>query len=217
MNKEEKNLQYCATQYENPLGQSYWNLRWEKNETGWDIGYASPAITAYMAQYPDKNASILIPGCGNAHEAEYLVSNGFTDITLIDIAPKAVERLKTKFADVPQVTILCEDFFRHKGSYDLIIEQTFFCAIHPSKRKAYSQKAASLLNENGRVTGVLFDTTFEKQGPPFGGNASEYRTIFEPAFIIKTMSECYNSIAQRAGTEVFINLIKRPKELKKET
>ena len=35
MNKEEKNLQYCATQYENPLGQSYWNLRWEKNETGW--------------------------------------------------------------------------------------------------------------------------------------------------------------------------------------
>jgi hypothetical protein len=31
------------------------------------------------------------------------------------------------------------------------------------------------------------------------------------------MNECYNSIAQRAGTEVFINLIKRPRELKKET
>ena len=112
---------------------------------------------------------------------------------------------------------MCEDFFRHEGSYDLIIEQTFFCAIPPHRRKEYAEKAASLLKDNGKVTGVLFDTSFEKQGPPFGGNASEYRTVFEPVFIIKTMNECYNSIAQRAGTEVFINLIKRPRELKKET
>src|SRR5690606_7001110 len=137
-----------------------------KNETGWDIGYASPAITAYMAQYPDKNASILIPGCGNAHEAEYLVSNGFTDITLIDIAPKAVERLKTKFADVPQVTILCEDLFRRRGSYDLVSEQAFFCAIPPHRRKEYAEEAASLLKDSGKVIGVLFDTCFETQGPP---------------------------------------------------
>ncbi len=209
MNNQEKNIQHNVTQTENPLDQSYWNRRWENNETGWDIKHASPAITGYMAQYPNKSAGILIPGCGNAYEAEYLVANGFTNITLIDIAPKAVELLKKKFSDNTQVTILCGDFFQHKGNYDLIIEQTFFCAIPPYKRKEYAEKSASLLNNNGKIIGVLFDTAFEKQGPPFGGCVREYKTIFEPAFTIKTMEACYNSIPPRTNTEVFINLVKK--------
>ncbi|MBS1489019.1 MAG: methyltransferase domain-containing protein [Bacteroidetes bacterium] len=194
---------------ENPLDQSFWNTRWQNHETGWDIGHASPAITQYMAQEPDKNSAILIPGCGNAYEAEYLVKNGFTNITLIDIAPQAVELLKNKFVNAPQVKILCGDFFQHQGHYDLIIEQTFFCAFHPHRRNEYAEKVASLLTKQGRIIGLLFNTTFEKQGPPFGGSVSEYQSIFEPYFDIKTMSLCYNSIAPRAGSEVFIHFIKK--------
>lgn len=204
-----KDIQCCVTQCENPLDQNYWNERWQKNETGWDVGYASPAITEYMAQYPDKNVAILIPGCGNAYEAEFLLANGFTDITLIDISAKAVETLKEKFINETSVKVLCEDFFRHKGKYDLIIEQTFFCAIPPSRRKEYSEKTASLLNENGKIIGVLFDRTFEQNGPPFGGCPYEYKPIFEPHFVIKTMEKCHNSIPPRVDTEVFINLVKK--------
>jgi SAM-dependent methyltransferase len=204
-----KDIQCCVTQCENPLDQSYWNGRWQKNETGWDMGKASPAITEYMKQYPDKNAAVLIPGCGNAYEAEYLLEKGFTNITLIDIAAKAAEILKAKFAGKPQINVLCEDFFQHTGNYDLIIEQTFFCAILPGRRKEYAVKMASLLNENGKIIGLLFDKTFEKAGPPFGGGPCEYRPIFEPHFTIKTMDECYNSIPPRAKSEVFINLIKK--------
>mgnify|MGYP000888381523 CR=1 FL=1 len=192
----------------NPLDQSYWNERWQKKETGWDIGQASPAITQYMEQYPDKNATILIPGCGNAYEAEYLIDNGFTNITLIDIAQQAVDSLKEKFSDTPQVKVLCDDFFTHEGSYDLIIEQTFFCAISPNLRTEYAEKTASLLNERGRIIGVLFDRQFE-QGPPFGGSTKEYIPIFEPYFTIQKMDACYNSIPPRAKSEVFINLIKK--------
>lgn len=191
------------------LDQHFWNARWESKETGWDIGHASPAITEYMSQYHNKNAAILIPGCGNAYEAEYLVENGFNNITLIDIAPKAVELLKVKFAHIPQVKILCEDFFLHLGKYDLMIEQTFFCALPLVKRNDYAKKAASLLNKNGRIIGVLFDKTFERPGPPFGGNTGEYKTIFSPYFDIKTMERCYNSIAPRKEAEVFINMIKK--------
>ena len=209
MSKEEKDIQCCVTQCEKPLDQNYWNERWQKNETGWDMGQASPAITEYIKQYPNKNTAVLIPGCGNAYEAEYLVANGFTNITLIDIAPKAVETLKEKFADKPQVKVLCEDFFQHKGNYDLIIEQTFFCAIPPFRRKEYAEKTASLLNENGKIIGVLFDRTFDNPFPPFGGCPCEYKPIFEPHFVIKTMNECYNSIPPRANSEVFINLIKK--------
>ena len=209
MSKEEKDIQCCVTHCENPLDQNYWNERWQKNETGWDMGQASPAITEFMTQYPNKNANILIPGCGNAYEADFLITNGFTNITLIDIAPKAVEALQEKFADKPQVKVLCEDFFQHKGNYDLIIEQTFFCAIPPNRRKEYAEKTALLLNENGKIIGVLFDKQFNQPFPPFGGCPCEYKPIFEPHFTIKTMDECYNSIPPRAKSEVFINLIKK--------
>ncbi len=191
---------------EKSLGQSYWNDRWKNREMGWDIGYASPAITAYMAQYPHKTAAILIPGCGNAYEAEYLVVNGFTNITVMDIAPAAVAALQEKFAAIPGVRILCEDFFQHEGNYDLIIEQTFFCAISPQQRNDYVKKAASLLKKNGKIIGVLFDTVFEKQGPPFGGTVAEYKSVFSTCFEIKKMEACYNSIPPRSGAEVFIVL-----------
>lgn len=191
------------------LDQHYWNKQWESGTTGWDIGYASPAITRYLQQYHDKDAAILIPGCGNAYEAQYLLDNDFTNVTLIDIAPKAVEVLRDKFGQKSAVKVVHEDLFQHEGNYDLIIEQTFLCAIPPSMRERYASKMASLLNANGRIIGVLFDRVFEQKGPPFGGHTSEYQLIFEPHFHIRTMDPCYNSIAPRANTEVFINLVKR--------
>ncbi|MCC7028849.1 MAG: methyltransferase domain-containing protein [Chitinophagaceae bacterium] len=192
-----------------PADRDFWDQRWRANETGWDLGYVSPAIEAYLSQYPDKHAAILIPGCGNAYEAAYLIKQGFTNITLIDIAPAAVEKLQHNFEDTTGVEIVCGNFFEHAGQYDLIIEQTFFCAIPPQSRPEYAAKVAALLRPGGKLAGVLFDTTFERQGPPFGGSASEYRAEFEPYFTIKTMAPCMNSIAPRAGTELFINLIKK--------
>jgi hypothetical protein len=57
---------------------------------------------------------------------------------------------------------------------------------------------------------LLFNKTFEKPGPPFGGNTDEYKTIFSSFFNIKTMETCYNSIPPRKDSEVFIHLIKKP-------
>lgn len=200
---------YLGNQETDLSNQRFWNQKWENKETGWDIGYASPAVTAYMDQYVDKDAAILIPGCGNAHEASYLLENGFTNITLIDIAPAAVATLKEKFSGNKQVKVLCGDFFLHEGQYDLIIEQTFFCAIRPNRRAEYVSKAASLLNENGKIIGVLFDREFNYTFPPFGGSVGEYKSLFNNYFTIKTMNACYNSILPRANSEVFINLVKK--------
>ncbi len=188
---------------------SYWNNRWQQQQTGWDMGHASPAIVEYMQQYNNKNATILIPGCGNAHEAEALVALGFSNITLLDIAPYVVEKLQNKFAETLAINVICDNFFNHKQQYDLIIEQTFFCAISPEARVSYVRQAYNLLKENGRIIGLLFDTEFEKQGPPFGGSFEEYQNIFSKDFKIKEMKACYNSIGPRAGTELFINFIKK--------
>ena len=193
----------------NQLDQSFWNKRWENNQTGWDIRQASPAIIAYMAQYVNKDDAILIPGCGNAHEAQWLLENDFTNITLIDIAPRAVAKLKEKYEKNQAVKVILSDFFEHQGHYDLIIEQTFFCAINPNLRQNYVAQSSALLKPNGKIIGVLFSVTFEKAGPPFGGNTSEYQQLFENHFIIKKLENCYNSIKPRANTEVFINFVKK--------
>lgn len=209
MNTEEnknQDLKCCITQCDLPLDEKYWDKRWENQETAWDVGYASPAITDYMDKIEDKNISILIPGCGNAYEAEYLLKNGFQNTTLIDIAPKAVEILQNKFRNDPQIKVILGDFFEHQGEYDLMLEQTFFCAIPPSMRQDYAKKSAELLQPNGKVVGVMFDAVFEHQGPPFGGCPCEYKPIFEPYFKITKMEECHNSIPPRKGSEIFVEL-----------
>jgi SAM-dependent methyltransferase len=189
--------------------EQFWNTRWQNRQTGWDLGQASPPITSYVDQLTDKNIAILIPGCGNAYEAAYLLEKGFTNVTLIDIAQFPVQQLCERFnPDTdPRIHILHGDFFEHVGSYDLILEQTFFCALDPSLRDAYVQKMASLLKPGGKLVGVLFNRDFEG-GPPFGGHIEEYRDHFAPHFHVNIMEPCHNSIAPRAGSEAFIQLEK---------
>lgn len=195
-----------------PLDAAYWNSRWEQGTSGWDIGYASPAIVEYMRQYPDKDAAILIPGCGNAYEAQALLDMGFSNITLIDIAPLAVAQLRSRYSHESRINILHQDFFTLEGQFDLIIEQTFFCALNPELRPDYITQTHSLLAPGGKIIGLLFDTEFEKQGPPFGGFKAEYEASFAPYYLIHTMERCTNSIPPRAGTELFINLQKKTHE-----
>jgi len=190
--------------------ESFWNSSYMSGQTGWDIGKISTPVKEYIDQITDKSISILIPGCGNAYEAEYLSNIGFSNITLIDISDVLAKNLEFKFSGNENIRVKNMDFFDHNGSYDLIIEQTFFCAVDPSKRIEYSDKMRSLLSYNGKLAGILFDREFEKDGPPFGGSEAEYRRLFSKNFDIKVLEKCRNSIEQRIGSEVFINL--KPKK-----
>ena len=202
-----KNNEQCCVVSTNPeLGEAYWNNQYNSGTTGWDLGEVSPPLKAYTRQLTNKELRILIPGCGNTYEAEYLLEQGFTNITLIDIAPELVDRLKKKFSANPDIRIIPGDFFTHTGEYDLVLEQTFFCAIDPSMRKAYVAKMKELIVPGGKIAGLLFDREFEKQGPPFGGSAGEYRNLFENDFVFNSFDKCYNSFEKRKGTELFVIL-----------
>lgn len=191
------------------LNGDYWSNRYDSGTAVWDLGEVSPPIKNYIDQLLNKNIRILIPGCGNTHEADYLLKTGFTDVTVIDIAPALVAQLKEKYKDNTNIKIILGDFFKHEGKYDLILEQTFFCAIDPSLRKDYVAKMPELLAPNGKLVGVLFNRRFEEQGPPFGGTQNEYEPMFAKDFIFKTFEACYNSFPKRKGSELFINLVKK--------
>jgi methyl halide transferase len=199
----------CVVSCDKPLDGEFWNTQYLSEKIGWDLGEVSPPLKNYIDQLTDKNISILIPGCGNTYEAEYLLQQGFTNITVIDIAPALVEKLQEKFSDNANIKIILGDFFQHEGQYDLILEQTFFCAINPSLRKQYVAKMKSLLTTGGKLAGVLFDKEFDFEGPPFGGCKCQYEPLFENDFTFKTFEACYNSIKPRAGSELFICLVKK--------
>lgn len=197
----------CGTTKEKILDGNYWNNRYEENALGWDLGEISPPLKRYIDSLSDKSLRILIPGCGNTYEADYLLQQGFTNVTVIDIAPLLVEKLRRQFEGNASIHIILGDFFLHHGTYDLILEQTFFCALPPSMRTHYMANMHALLSPEGMVCGVLFNRMFD-EGPPFGGSAEEYRLLFSGAFELLHLAPCTDSATPRAGSEVWIEFRK---------
>lgn len=191
------------------LNSDYWEQRYQNNDTTWDIGSISTPLKEYIDQLKDKSIKILIPGAGNGYEFEYLISKGFNNVFVLDFAQAPLDGLAKRVSDCNKYQLIKSDFFEHSGSYDLIIEQTFFCAIEPALRTAYVHKMESLLNQNGKIIGLLFQFPLTEIGPPFGGSKEEYSFLFQNSFKIKTLETAYNSIKPREGKELFFIFTKK--------
>jgi methyl halide transferase len=188
--------------------ESYWTNRYNDQSTGWDIGYPSTPLKEYIDQLSDKRIRILIPGAGNAYEAEYLIAQGFTNTFVMDISPIPLQQFTERNPAFPKAQLLEQNFFEHKGKYDLILEQTFFCSFEPTieNRNNYAMHMNDLLNINGKLVGVWFDIPLVEGNMdkrPFGGTKDEYLSYIGKYFTTKTFESCHNSIAPRAGQELF--------------
>ncbi|MDC1203983.1 TPMT family class I SAM-dependent methyltransferase, partial [Salibacteraceae bacterium] len=83
----------------------YWNSRYINEETGWDIGYPSTPLKEYIDTLEDHNLKILIPGAGNAYEAEYLHTRGFENVKVVDISEEACKKLMDRIPDFPRKNV----------------------------------------------------------------------------------------------------------------
>ncbi len=188
------------------LDENYWSDRYKTGKTGWNIGFASDPILQYLDQIENKALEILFPGAGNAYEVEEAMKLGFSSVHLLDYAEEPIQNFSLRNPDFPKSFIHLENFFEHEGRYDLIIEQTFFCALDPMMRSDYMLKMKSLLRPGAKLVGVLFNRNFDFLGPPFGGVKEEYQELFEQHFKIELLAPCYNSIPERLGSELFFML-----------
>lgn len=191
------------------LDQSFWENKYLNDETPWDIGGISIPIKEFIDNQSDSNLKILIPGAGRAYEAVYLIEKGFKHVHVCDWATTAFDTFRERCPEFPESQLLVSDFFSLDGQYDLIIEQTFFCAIDPMRRKEYVSKTASLLNKGGKLIGLFFASEFDRPGPPFGGTKSTYLELFDSHFDVLEMATAPNSILPRRGNELFFQMIVR--------
>lgn len=190
------------------LSESFWENKYKLNKIGWDLGEVSPPLKAYFDQLTNKDLKILIPGGGNSHEAEYLFNNGFKNVYVVDLSKTALDNIKSRVPNFPDEQLILGDFFNLKSTFDLVIEQTFFCAINTSLRENYALKMKDLLNKNGKLVGLMFDAVLNEKHPPFGGSKNEYITYFESYFSMEIFTKCYNSFHNRQEMELFLKFVK---------
>jgi thiopurine S-methyltransferase len=191
------------------LSSKAWDNRYLNNDIGWDLGEVSPPLKAYFDQLKNKALTILIPGGGNSYEAEYLFKNGFKNVFVIDLSETALDNIKKRVVNFPESHLIHGNFFDLKNQFDVVIEQTFFCAIHPNLRVQYAQKMHELLKPKGTLVGLLFNVPLYTDRPPFGGHKKEYVRYFKTYFEIQKMEACYNSFYNRQGRELFVKMIKK--------
>lgn len=181
-----------------------WQRHYDENDLGWDLGQVAPPFVKLWEEGKLPLGKVLVPGCGRGHEVQFFAENGFA-VTAIDFSVGAVTYLKNALKERNlEGRVLHQDFFSlddtHDGVYDLVIEQTFFCAIAPRQRQDYVLNVARMLKPGGMLVGLFYHT--DKQGgPPYNTTREDIETHFSEKFKIQELYKTTLSSEQRKGKE----------------
>ena len=96
-----------------------------------------------------------------------------------------------------------------------MIEQTCFCAIHPSRRKEYETLVKAILKPGGKLIGLWFplDKHIDEGGPPYGTTIGEVKSVFNIGWEIEKEEFTNLSIEPRKFREKLI-IFKKTNEIK---
>ena len=192
--------------------QEDWQRHYDEDDLGWDLGHVAPPFVDLLESNTIVACKTLVPGCGRGHEVIFLAENGF-DVTAVDYSIGAVNHLNSVILERKlNIKVLNLDFFEldstHDRLYDLLIEQTFFCAISPSQRPLYAETVARILKKGGMIAGLFYHT--EKEGgPPFNTTRQDIIKYFSGSFEIRELTQAKNSAEKRKDKEWLAILIKK--------
>ena len=186
----------------------FWEDIYISNDAGWDLGGPTPVFNNMASKLEPKRLCIL--GCGRGYDAVIFAKNNF-DVTAVDFAPSAVEYLNNLAKkNKVKINVLEKDIFllspKYNDYFDYVIEQTCFCAIHPTKRANYEKIVHKILRKNGKLIGLWFplDKNINEGGPPYGTTIDEVKSIFNQGWEIKNEEFPKESIKSRKGREKLI-------------
>jgi methyl halide transferase len=189
-----------------------WQKHYDEDDLRWDLGEVSPPLRHFLENNPISKDRALVPGCGQGHEVVYLALNGFA-VTAIDYTKGATQKLARNLArSRVGAEVICANFFNlgleHKNRYNLMLEQTFFCAIHPTLRNRYVDLVSRVLKPGGFLVGVFYETG-EEDGPPFNTTRAHILKHFSGPFLIEQLEKTNRSAERRQGKEWFAVLKRR--------
>ena len=181
-----------------------WEHHYETDDLRWDLGEVAPPFVHLWEERKISQCKAIIPGCGRGHEAIFLAERGF-QITAVDYTQGAVGLLeKALLKENLSGEVLRQDFFEldsyYNDKFDLMLENTFFCAINPSMRQKYVVTAGRILKSGALLVGLFYETDKEG-GPPFNTRKRDIEEHFSERFAIEVLSKTLHSAEQRQGKE----------------
>lgn len=182
-----------------PRTPGFWDERFERDVTPWDLGGVPAALRAFVARTAAPR-TVLIPGCGNAYELAHLLEAGW-DATAIDFAPAAVSRAR-QVAGRWAAHVVEADFFDWKAQrpLDMVYERAFLCAMPPAMWPQVAARWAALLPPGGLLAGFFYVGASPK-GPPFGIDRSALEALLAPHFELVEEAGVADSLPVFEGKE----------------
>ena len=195
----------------------FWEDIYLADDTGWDLNGPTPVFEHIAESLEPRRLCII--GCGRGYDAIMFAKKGF-DVTAVDFAPSAISALNELIKEqAVNVNAVQRDIFslvpEFHRSFDYIIEQTCFCAIHPIRRGEYEVLVKGLLKPGGRLIGLWFplDKDLKEGGPPYGTTIDEVKSVFNVGWEIEKEEFPDLSIEPRKNREKLI-IFKRINEIK---
>ncbi|MHC4392981.1 MAG: methyltransferase domain-containing protein [Planctomycetota bacterium] len=158
-----------------------WEARYTDSKTPWDLGGPSPPFVTLLSRKDLLDEplgrpgpfDVAIPGCGRGYDVVRWAEAGHR-VTGFDFAPSALAagRALANAAGVSELADFQDrDLFdlptTHKDRFDVVLEYTCFCAIHPSRRAEYAAVIASILRPGGLLIGLFYPNQAGETGPPY--------------------------------------------------
>ena len=185
----------------------FWEQRFRENFTPWDAGGVPAAVREFLARDPAR-LRVLIPGCGSAHEARAFSVAGH-EVVAIDFSRAAIDAARRALGERAEVLVE-GDFFSHEvGSFDLVYERAFLCALPRSHWRRWAARVAEVVRPHGRLAGFFFWSR-DPGGPPFGLETEELESLLAPAFDRVEDAAAVDSIPVFAGRERWQVWCRRP-------
>lgn len=107
----------------------YWDARYiqEAAAGSFDWYQRYPALRPFIRKYIPTSSRVLMVGCGNAVISEDMVKDGYEEIMNVDISSVAIDLMRRKYEDVPQLKYMQMDVkdmgFFSNDSFDSVIDK----------------------------------------------------------------------------------------------
>ncbi len=168
---------------------------WEKvyetkqpNEVSWTQEVPHTSIELIKNSKLDKEASIIDIGGGDSHLVDFLLEEGYTNISVLDISSKAIERAKKRLGDKSKlVNWIVSDIldFIPSQQYDCWHDRAAFHFLTQPKDIEYYKDLVAVYAKKSLIVG-----TFSDHGPKkcSGLDVSQYN----PESLYNVFGQCFS-------------------------
>lgn len=163
-----------------PETPEFWDKRFSARTMAWDAGGVPADLMSFAATISGA-PRVLIPGCGSAWDARWLMERGWR-VTALDFSAEAVALAREVLGD-HGACLKQADFFHFDAGegFDVLYERAFKCALPRKMWPDYAARCAALLPPGGLLAGFFFFRE-EPKGPPFGTSPEALAQLLRPFF-----------------------------------